>query len=49
MMSVIISVKNEDGKLMILYWKESIGGKTLLYLLNYDGDIIVKEEIRNGS
>ena len=39
---------DEDRKLMILYWKESIGGKTLLYLLNYDGDIIVKEEIRNG-
>jgi len=38
----------EEKNLMILYWRESIGGKTLLYLLNYDGDIIVKEEIRNG-
>lgn len=39
---------DEDKKLMILYWKECIGGKSLLYLLNYDGDIIIKEEIRDG-
>ena len=39
---------DEERKLMILYWRESVGGKTLLYLLNYDGDIIVKEEIRDG-